>query len=168
MASVQVHGWTLLFHDALIGQLTTLSAKAERAIKADAVTAAQKPAVKLLAAIADHIFRIVPENPAHPRFDLGNTLSTDHRGWRRAKFYQRYRLFFRFHSRSRLIVFAWVNDDKGLRAVGSRRDPYAVFQAMLARGHPPTGWADLVATAEDLPDDLAQTLGPSGVGGGRD
>ena len=31
-------------------------------------------------------------------------------GVSRAKFFQQYRLFFRFHQASRIIVYAWVND----------------------------------------------------------
>lgn len=154
MVSVRRNGWTLLFHAALIDQLTKLAAKTERALKAEPETAAKKPAVKFLAAIEDHIFRIVPEDPAHPRFELGNTLSTENRGWRRAKFYRRYRLFFRFHSQSRLIVFVWINDEGSLRSAGSRRDPYTTFQAMLARGNPPSGWSALLEAARDLPEGL--------------
>ncbi len=34
--------------------------------------------------------------PDHAKFEQGNTLGQDQRGWRRAKFLGRFRLFFRF------------------------------------------------------------------------
>jgi len=49
-------------------------------------------------------------------------------------------LFFRFHTRSRLIVLGWVNDTDTKRAYGSKTDAYRVFQSMLASGHPPDDW----------------------------
>jgi hypothetical protein len=51
--------------------------------------------------------------------------------------------FFRFDSKTDIIIFAWVNDENTLRASGSKTDPYAVFQRMLERGHPPDDWAAL-------------------------
>ena len=59
------------------------------------------------------------------------------RHWRRAKIGRRFRLFFRFDSKNRIIVFAWANDENTLRSSGSRSDPYTVFQRMLEWGHPP-------------------------------
>ena len=34
-----------------------------------------------------------------------------------------------------------------LRAAGSKSDPYEVFEKMLNRGHPPDGWAALLAAS---------------------
>jgi hypothetical protein len=34
----------------------------------------------------------------------------------RARFFQQYRLFFRYHRASRIIVYAWVNDEHAKRA----------------------------------------------------
>jgi len=45
--------------------------------------------------------------------------------------------FFRFDSKTWIIIFAWVNDENTLRSSGSKSDPYTVFQRMLERGHPP-------------------------------
>ena len=74
------------------------------------------------------------------QFQQGTTLGADYRHWRRAKFFQQFRLFFRFHSRSKVIVLGWVNDQQTKRAYGSKSDSYRVFQSMLASGHPPNGW----------------------------
>ncbi len=69
----------------------------------------------------------------------------NYRHWRRAKIGQRFRLFFRFDSKTKIIIYAWVNDNKMLRSSGSKNDPYIVFQRMLDRGHPPDKWSDLKA-----------------------
>lgn len=150
---IEKNGWTLLFHDAFIAQLTALARAAEKAQKKGPAAAEKSQSVKLLSALSDHIFRIVPEDPAHPKFEQGNTLSPRHRGWRRAKFFQRYRLFFRFHTTSRIVVFAWVYDATSLRSKGGRRDPYAIFERMLDRGDPPDRWESRLALARDLPDE---------------
>jgi hypothetical protein len=60
-----------------------------------------------------------------------------------AKFFQRYRLFFRFDLKAKIIVYALVNDEDSKRAYGSKNDAYAVFKAMLVVGNPPSAWADL-------------------------
>lgn len=57
--------------------------------------------------------------------------------WFRAKFFQQYRLFYRFNSEAKVIVLAWVNDDKTLRAYGSKTNAYATFIGMLNDGNPP-------------------------------
>ena len=74
-------------------------------------------------------------------------LGDEHRHWFRAKFFQQYRLFFRFHAPSKIIVLAWVNDAATKRAYESGDDAYLVFQKMLANGHPPDDWGQLVQEA---------------------
>jgi hypothetical protein len=66
----------------------------------------------------------------------------------RAKFFQQYRLLFRYHAASQLIVFAWVNDENSKRAYGSSDDAYRVFRKMLEVGHPPDDWNQLLAEAQ--------------------
>jgi toxin YhaV len=85
----------------------------------------------------------VPSDPNRDEYRQGNTMGTEFRHWRRAKMGRRFRLFFRFDSKSRVIIFAWVNDENTLRTSGSKNDPYVVFQKMLERGHPPDDWAAL-------------------------
>jgi toxin YhaV len=41
-----------------------------------------------------------------------------------------------------------VNDENSLRSSGSKSDPYAVFQKMLQRGHPPDDWAALLSATK--------------------
>lgn len=62
----------------------------------------------------------------------------------RAKTGRRFHLFFRYDSHSRIIVYAWINDEKTLRTAGSKHDLYAVFQKRLSRGNPPDDWSTLL------------------------
>ena len=71
-------------------------------------------------------------------------MGPEFRNWRRAKIGRRFRLFFRYDSQTKVIVYAWVNDEKTLRTAGSKNDPYAVFQKMLGRGNPPDDWDALL------------------------
>ena len=152
------NGWTLLFHDALIGQLDILVAAYERAYRADAKNYVSNPNVKLLAAIARLLLEIIPTDPSRPEYRQGNTLGAENRHWFRAKFLGRFRLFFRYDSRSKLIVYAWVNDENTLRQSGGKRDPYEVFKRMLESGNPPNDWAALVKNVRALPDRIVAPL----------
>ena len=42
---------------------------------------------------------------------------------------------------------AWVNDDKTLRAYGSKTDAYATFKGMLEDGNPPDNFDALLKEA---------------------
>jgi toxin YhaV len=145
---MQRHGWTLLFHDCLIDHLRKLEAAATRAQQQDPAAADSNANVKLLRALSQLILEVVPNDPNRAEFRQGNTLGGDCRHWRRAKIGHRFRLFFRFDSKSKVIVDAWVNDENTLRSAGSSSDHYAVFQRMLGRGRPPDDWATLVAQAK--------------------
>jgi toxin YhaV len=147
---VIVGGWTLLFHDAILGQIETLRIAAERARKADPKGYASNANVKLLAGLAKLMFETIPADPSRAEYRQGNTLGSQHRHWFRAKFFGRFRLFFRYDSRARLIVYAWVNDERTLRKHGGRSDPYTVFRQMLAAGHPPDDWSKLVTASREL------------------
>jgi len=147
---IERHGWTLLFNDCLIGQLQRLEAAVQRAREQDPHGFEANANVKLFNALAQVMLETVPSGPEREEFRQGNTMGASFRHWRRAKVGRRFRPFFRFDSRSRVIVFAWVNDEKTLRSSGSWTDPYAVFQKMLERGHPADDWAALrAACAED-------------------
>ena len=67
----------------------------------------------------------------------GGTLDDDRKHWFRAKFFQQYRLLFRYHATAKMIVYAWVNGDDTKRAYESGDDAYRVFRKMLESGHPP-------------------------------
>jgi toxin YhaV len=141
------HGWTLLFHEGVIEQLRRLHAAVQRAERNDPHGFAGNANVKLFRALSQLMMDVVPSDPARDEFRQGNTLGPAHRHWRRAKIGRRFRLFFRYDSRAKVIVYAWVNDQQTLRSAGSKSDPYAVFERMLGRGNPPDDWAALVAAS---------------------
>jgi toxin YhaV len=110
------------------------------------------PAAKLLATINRHIRETIPRNPGAVEFRQGSTLGSDNRHWFRAKFHERYRLFYRFSSKEKVIIYAWVNDERTLRKSGSRTDPYRVFRAMLEAGDPPNTMEQLLLRAKEVKD----------------
>ena len=140
---MQCNGWTLLFHECLIDQLRKLEAAAARAQRQDPDGFASNANVKLFDALSHLILQAVPSDPNREEYRQGNTMGVDFRHWRRAKIGRRFRLFFRFDSKSKIVIYAWVNDENTLRSAGSKSDPYVVFQRMLERGNPPDDWASL-------------------------
>ena len=144
---MQRHGWTLLFHDCIVDQLQKLQAAAARAQQNDPDGFEGNANVKLFRALSQLILEVVPGDPARDEFRQGNTLGPTYRHWRRAKIGRRFRLFFRYDSKAKVIVFAWVNDEQTLRAAGSKSDPYVVFEKMLRRGNPPDDWTALIAAS---------------------
>lgn len=142
------HGWTLLFHECLVGQLQKLQAAVERAKVQDPVGFEANANVKLFDALATLIFEVVPSDPNRDEYRQGNTMGPAFRHWRRAKIGRRFRLFFRFDSKAKIIIFAWVNDEQTLRSAGAKNDPYVVFQKMLNSGHPPDDWGALLAAVK--------------------
>lgn len=143
------HGWTLLFHDCVIEQLQKLHAAARRAQERDPKGFESNANVKLFRALSQAILDAAPADPGSDEYRQGNTLGSAHRRWRRIKIGRRFRLFFRYDSSVRVIVYAWVNDEQTLRSSGSTSDAYAVFEKMLRRGHPPDDWDALVDTSRE-------------------
>jgi toxin YhaV len=137
---MQSHGWNLLFHDCLIEQLQKLQEGALRAQAQDPAGFASNANVRLFEAVSKLILEAVPSDPNRDEYRQGNTVGSDDRHWCRAKIGQRFRLFFRFDSKSRVIIFAWINDEHTLRAAGSKNDPYGVFKRTLIGGNPPDNW----------------------------
>lgn len=142
--------YRLFAHPLFLAQLRTLEEEVERLKAKDPANFHKKNASKRLAAITHLIYEVIPADPSRPEYRQGHTLGAGHTHWFRAKFFQQYRLFFRYDATSRVIVYAWVNDEETLRAYGSRDDAYAVFKSMLDGGNPPGTWAALVATSKDL------------------
>lgn len=143
-----VHGWTILLYPSLLDQLEKLLAAAE---VERSKRRAGEPAgfhMKVAASIRHLILHEIPEDPSRPKYRQGGTLGHNRKHWLRAKFGNgRFRLFFRYHSKARLIVFVWVNDAETLRTYGSRTDAYLVFGRMLDSGNPPDDRDALVRAA---------------------
>jgi len=145
---LQRHGWRLFGHPLLLDQLDKLIIAAKRARNSDPAGWRGNANVRLLANLWDLVLDRVPRDPLATEFRQGNTLGPGHRHWFRAKFGgNRFRLFFRADSASRIVVYAWVNDRDTLRKTGAASDPYAVFARMLAHGNPPDDWSGLLAAA---------------------
>ncbi len=145
---VVVNGWRLLFWSSFRERWTAIRDAARAAREADPDGYRHAPAVKFFRTVRDLVFEEIPANPDHPQFRQGKTLGGAHSHWRRAKFHRRFRLFFRFHTASRTIIYVWLNDETTLRKAGSRTDAYAVFRRMLERGTPPPDWEALMKACD--------------------
>lgn len=146
-----VNGWTVFAHPLFVAQLQALTDQVAALKAKDPQGYTRKNATKRLAAIRQLALEVIPQDPTRPEYRQGNTLGDAHRHWFRAKFFQQYRLFFRFHAASRIIVLAWVNDEDTRRAYESADDTYRVFRKMLDSGHPPGDWDELMTQVAVLP-----------------
>ena len=108
---MQRHGWHLLFHECLIEQLRKLEVAVQRAKTQDPRGFESNANVKLFNALARLLLETVPSGPDREEYRQGDTMGAELRHWRRARIGRRFRLFFRFDSRSRIIIFARVNAD---------------------------------------------------------
>lgn len=136
-APLVVNGWSIYAHPVFLDQLEGLIEEVEDRKARDPGGYGSKNCTKRLAAIFKIMTESIPANPSAPHFRQGDTLGSNRKYWFRAKFFQQYRLFFRFDSTSKIIVLAWVNDEQTLRAYGSKTDAYATFKGMLDNGEPP-------------------------------
>ena len=147
-----VNGWNLYLYPLFDRHLQHLEGQVEALVLKDPVHYKEHPAAKLLATVNRYIREIIPRDPNAVEFRQGNTLGSDNRHWFRAKFHQRYRLFYRFSSQEKVIVYTWMNDEGTLRKSGSKTDPYHVFRSMLEAGDPPNSMEQLLAHAEEFED----------------
>jgi toxin YhaV len=145
-----VNGWWLLSWSDFRHQLDALVMEVERLRNTDPDGYGSHPKTKLLAAILRLVARDIPRDPGNAEFRQGGTLGSGYTGWFRAKFLQRFRLFYRYDSVRKAIVYAWVNTESGLRKSGDRNDPYAVFRRMLDRGVPPNDFNELLKESGGL------------------
>ena len=151
-----VYGWTIFAHPLFLAQIEALEEQVRALKQKTPDVYLKKNATKRLAAIIKLAFDVVPQNPSRPEYRQGGTLGEDHKHWFRAKFFQQYRLFFRYHEPSKVIVYAWVNDEMTKRAYDSTDDAYRVFRKMLESGHPPDDWDQLLAEASSEAKRLLQ------------
>ena len=113
---VVVEGWAILAHPLFLDAIERLVAVVddERALKPEAPPSGD---AKLLGHLLDLAFVKIPRDPGSAAYRHGGTLA-DRRFWFRGKTGGgRYRLFFRYDSRARVIIYAWVNDEN------SKTDP---------------------------------------------
>lgn len=159
---MKINEWSVFAHECFLVQYEELTAQVLAAQRKYPNAWQKKNVAKRLAVITHLVTSEIPNDPTRDIYRQGNTLGADHKGWLRAKFYQQYRLFFRYHSGSKTILYGWVNGPQSKRAYGSKTDAYKVFERMLEKGNPPNSWNDLLkaSVAEDerfrrlLDDDL--------------
>ncbi len=146
----EVKGWRIAAHPLFVDQFVRLIEAVERDRRKDSEAYRRGANAKLQAAILKLILDTIPANPDSAEFRQGTTLGKQHLHWFRAKFGGgRFRLFFRYSSAAKIIIYVWVNDRDSLRTYGSKTDAYAVFRRMLAAGNPPDDWKALQAEAEN-------------------
>ncbi len=145
-----INGWRIFAHPLFTSQLEELIVKVERLRQKYPQDYQQKNATKRLAAINKLAFEIIPQDPTRKEYRQGNTLGSEYKHWFRAKFFQQYRLFFRYHQQQKIIVYAWVNDEKSKRAYESKTDAYRVFKKMLENGNPPDDWETLLKQTQAM------------------
>ncbi|WP_442867175.1 type II toxin-antitoxin system YhaV family toxin [Aphanizomenon sp. CS-733/32] len=143
-----INGWDIFAHPLFLNQFEELLTQVEHLRQKYPQDYKKKNATKRLAALAKLAFDVIPQDPTRSDYRQGTTLGNDYKHWFRAKFFQQYRLFFRYHQESKIIVFAWVNDENSKRSYDSNTDAYRVFQKMLESGHPPDNWHDLLKDAK--------------------
>jgi toxin YhaV len=143
-----INGWTVFAHPLFLDQLEATMEQVEALRLKAPAGFRQKNASKRLAAISRLAFEVIPQGPGRTEYRQGKTLGEDHKHWFRAKFFQQYRLFFRYHRESRIIIYAWVNDEPTKRAYSSDSDDYRTFHRMLKNGNPPDDWSQLLSQAK--------------------
>ena len=140
------NGWRLIEYPAFTAQIDALLADVSGLrLSLDTERYARHPKVKLLARIRQIVEEEVPQDPNRADYRLKGNLSL----WRRVKFNRRYRLFFRFDSKTKVIAYCWVNNEDSLRKEGNAGDPYNVFGRMIANRRPPETWAELEKQCAD-------------------
>jgi toxin YhaV len=143
-----IMGWSVFAHPQFLSSLESLVTQVDRLRAKDPKAYKAKNATKRLAAILKLAFEIIPQDPARPEYRQGATLGDEYKHWFRAKFFQQYRLFFRYHHESRILIYAWVNDEDTKRAFESDDDAYRTFRRMLKNRNPPDDWSQLLSQAK--------------------
>ena len=146
--AVEVNGWRLYAWSAFRERWDALVDRVEDLRRSDPRGYKQHQETRFLALLRKVVMEDIPRDPSDARYRQGKTMGGDYVHWRRAKFGGRFRLFFRYHSGARIIVYAWLNDESTLRKAGSRTDVYATFRAMLESDRPPSDWESLVRACE--------------------
>ncbi len=143
-----INGWSIFLHPLLLDECEKLLTQVENLRQRNPQNYQKKNVTKRLTAIRKLVFEVIPQNPTRNEYRQGVALSEDYKHWFTAKFFQQYRLFFRYHQASKIIIFAWVNDENSKRAYDSKTDAYRVFRKMLDNDNPPDDWDTLLEEAK--------------------
>lgn len=149
----EINGWKIYAHPCFQTAYNDLVADVESLRQKDPEGYQKKAAAKLLS-VVHKVIEGIATDPISPNYRQGNTLGSGNKDWSRAKFGKgRYRLFFRFSTKEKVIILAWMNDEDTLRTYGSKNDAYAVFTKMLKEGHPPGSWGNLMIEVQKATKD---------------
>lgn len=149
-AALVVNGWTLYRWRGFQERWDALQTRVERLRAQDPDGYRSHPDAVMFAAVYKLVTEVIPRDPGHSQFRQGHTMGDTYVHWRRAKFLRRFRLFFRYHSPSKSIVYAWLNDENTLRKAGAKSDVYLTFKRLLENGVPPTDWDKLLTESEQF------------------
>ncbi len=136
---MQRHGWTLLFHDRVIEQLRGLQARAECAKQDDRQGCEGYANLGLFHTLSRLILEVVPSNPSRDAYVPDNMQGQIGGHWRRVEIGRSFQLFFRYDSKARVIVFAWIHEEQALwsavsksvhTATSRRRSDTAIHQTI--------------------------------------
>lgn len=142
-----VNGWNLYYFHLFKTRMDTLQQKVERIAQNDPERLEHHKTAKLLKAVIENVYKQIPAAPEHKQYRLGKTSGKEYTAWRRVKnrgLPPRYRLFFKFSSTNKAIIYARLNDVHSLRKEGAKTDVYEVFKKMLQRGEVPAPINELI------------------------
>jgi toxin YhaV len=149
---LKINGWEIFFLKIFYLQYSQLVKDVNKISQKHPNTYKSHPKTKLLASIQNSIKNDVPADPLHKKFMLSKSLENKYKEWRRVKqgLPPRYRMFFRFYSATKEIIFAWINSEGCIRKSGDKYDVYAIFKKMLDRGEIPKDYEQLIAQSKVL------------------
>lgn len=150
MSFERYNGWLLLAHPHFQDQWAKLSNEVHRLAAKDPTGYRSNQKTKRLATLEKLMFEVIPQDPGNRLWLQGSSLGEENRAWKRAEFGHQYRLFFRFDSAAKIIIYGWINDEKTLTARQSKTDAYLIFQKMLEAGNPPSNWDELLLSSNYL------------------
>ena len=157
MISLNMHGWTILFHTDFQTQWDDLT---DRAIRLKSQRSPEDflrhPDVKLLKAIDSGIRNKISLDPFASHFVLCKPLQNYGR-LKKMGLPKRYRLFFRAFADQKVIILLWLGFP---RKEGDRQDCYASFSRMVASGRLPESYELLLAECDGsvvAPIEIGQT-----------
>ncbi|MGR3176554.1 MAG: type II toxin-antitoxin system YhaV family toxin [Candidatus Anammoxibacter sp.] len=87
--------------------------------------------VKLAARVYKATVKRIPSDPNRPEYRLKGELKRYRRYKQGLK---RYRLFFSFSTKFRIILYLYLNDENTLRKQGGKNDPYKKFKKLTEQG----------------------------------
>jgi toxin YhaV len=145
-----INGWRIFAHPCLLSQIERVGVSVALMLASGDTSDLLRNRRQFLKALVRVMTEVVPASPGAPEHRLGHSLGPEATHWFRVKFLQQFRLFYRYDSKHKVIVFAWVNDESTLRSYGSKNDAYAVFKKMLDGGNPPSTFEELLLQSREL------------------